>query len=205
MKIQKVLKDVRLMIGLTQKQLADSLFITQNALSQYENGKRDIPTEILEKVLEMANLEIKLEKKPTYASERLKELIKIEGDLKRKFPTWNIDQSGGGVWILEKDIYSESLGKNVLVKITEDVVVVYRKIDEKTGQPTNDFDLINFETYKEDEQSGKDLYWKHEVESQLAIIYYDEEGFSRKEEAEKVFTNDVLEDFEYIARNIYKD
>ena len=40
------LKELRLKNNLTQKEIADYLNITQNTYSQYENGKRQVPTEI---------------------------------------------------------------------------------------------------------------------------------------------------------------
>lgn len=41
------LRDVRKKHGLTQAQVAEFLGITPNAYNQYENGKRDIPTDSL--------------------------------------------------------------------------------------------------------------------------------------------------------------
>ena len=40
------LKELRLKNNLTQKEIADYLNIKQNTYSQYENGKRQVPTEI---------------------------------------------------------------------------------------------------------------------------------------------------------------
>ena len=41
------LKDIREDMDITQKQLAEYLHIRQNTYSQYENGQRQIPIEIL--------------------------------------------------------------------------------------------------------------------------------------------------------------
>ena len=41
------LKDIREDRDLTQREIAEHLHIRQNTFSQYENGHRDIPTEIL--------------------------------------------------------------------------------------------------------------------------------------------------------------
>ncbi len=41
------LKDIRQKHNLTQKELAEQLHIKQNTFSQYENGKRELPVEIL--------------------------------------------------------------------------------------------------------------------------------------------------------------
>lgn len=41
------LKDIREDRDITQKQLADYLHIKQNTYSQYENGQRGLPVEIL--------------------------------------------------------------------------------------------------------------------------------------------------------------
>ncbi len=41
------LKELRLLNGLTQKQIAEKLNIRQNTYSQYENGNREIPLQSL--------------------------------------------------------------------------------------------------------------------------------------------------------------
>ena len=41
------LKELRLMNGLTQKQIAEKLNVRQNTYSQYENGNREIPLQSL--------------------------------------------------------------------------------------------------------------------------------------------------------------
>ena len=44
------LKDIREDMDVTQKQLADFLHIKQNTYSQYENGQRSLPLEVLIKL-----------------------------------------------------------------------------------------------------------------------------------------------------------
>lgn len=41
------LKELRLLNGLTQKQIAEKLNVRQNTYSQYENGNREIPLQSL--------------------------------------------------------------------------------------------------------------------------------------------------------------
>ena len=44
------IKDIRISKGMTQKQLADILNVSQNAIYNWENGKRDIKLETLQKI-----------------------------------------------------------------------------------------------------------------------------------------------------------
>ena len=41
------LKELRKVSGVSQKELADYLHVKQNTYSQYENGKRQLPIEVL--------------------------------------------------------------------------------------------------------------------------------------------------------------
>ena len=50
------LRDLREDHDLTQKQLAEQLHISQNTYSQYENGVRQLPIEILIKLSDIYNV-----------------------------------------------------------------------------------------------------------------------------------------------------
>ena len=52
------IKDLREDADLTQKQIADFLHIKQNTYSQYENGHRQIPIEVLIKLARFYNTSI---------------------------------------------------------------------------------------------------------------------------------------------------
>lgn len=52
------LKDLREDNDVKQKQLADYLNIKQNTYSQYENGKREIPIEMLWKLADFYNTSV---------------------------------------------------------------------------------------------------------------------------------------------------
>lgn len=52
------IKDLRTDLDLTQTQLSDALHISQRAYSHYENGSRDIPTDILIRLAEYYNVSI---------------------------------------------------------------------------------------------------------------------------------------------------
>ncbi len=47
------LKDIREDLDMTQTQVAEYLHIRQNTYSQYENGQRGLPTEILIKLAQL--------------------------------------------------------------------------------------------------------------------------------------------------------
>jgi len=44
------IRDIRVDIGLSQKQIATHLKVAQNTFSQYETGERNIPNEVLVKL-----------------------------------------------------------------------------------------------------------------------------------------------------------
>ena len=52
------IKDLRTDSDLTQTQLSHELHISQRAYSHYENGSRDIPTDILIRLAEFYNVSI---------------------------------------------------------------------------------------------------------------------------------------------------
>lgn len=47
------IKDIRLAKGITQKTLAEKLDVTPNAISQWENGKRNPSLEIVRRLAEI--------------------------------------------------------------------------------------------------------------------------------------------------------
>ncbi len=66
---------------LTLTKLAAALDIDQSTLSKIENGKRDIPSEILPKLSEFFNLDLnKLETE--YLSEKIAEIIYLKDEIK---------------------------------------------------------------------------------------------------------------------------
>lgn len=52
------LRDMREDMDLTQTELAESLHIKQNTYSQYENGQRGVPIDILIKLAEIFNTSV---------------------------------------------------------------------------------------------------------------------------------------------------
>ena len=70
--------------GLTLTKLAAALDIDQSTLSKIENGKRNIPSEIIPKLSSFFNLDLKrLEHE--YLSERIEELIYPQEETKKLF------------------------------------------------------------------------------------------------------------------------
>lgn len=63
MDIQKLIKEKRLKLSLTQEDVAKKLFISRNAYSHYETGKRKIDSETFLKITELLNINIEEEKK----------------------------------------------------------------------------------------------------------------------------------------------
>ena len=57
------LKEIRKSCGYSQKELAEKLGIKQQQYSRYETGENQISLEIFLKILEVCNLEIKIETK----------------------------------------------------------------------------------------------------------------------------------------------
>ena len=72
------LKDIREDLDITQKELAARLHIGQNTYSQYENGQRGLPTEVLMQLALIFDtsadyiLELPDERRPYPRSERIK-------------------------------------------------------------------------------------------------------------------------------------
>ena len=52
------IRDLRLIRGLTQEQLAEMLYRKKNTISQYENGKINIRVDDLEQIAEVLNTDI---------------------------------------------------------------------------------------------------------------------------------------------------
>lgn len=70
--------------GLTLTKLAAALDIDQSTLSKIENGKRNVPEEILPKLSIFFNLDLK-ELEHEYLSERIAELIYPQEEIKALF------------------------------------------------------------------------------------------------------------------------
>lgn len=59
-KTGNILAGYRLKAGLTQKQLAQKINISQNMISDFENGKRNVTNEMLKKFKDVLNIEVSL-------------------------------------------------------------------------------------------------------------------------------------------------
>lgn len=190
MKLQQLIKTMRLSLGKTQAQLADDLYITQHALSQYENGKRNIPNNLLEDILALTDLELTL-------------ITKKEGKhmtLSEKYPNWSI-QDNGVFKIMEGRIFSDKLKQEVLVSVIQESVVVYKDIayNGKDLHLVSKYKTTDEYLEKENLGSGDDAY----LDSILEICKLSTEGaFIKTEAFDDIFTDDVLEDLAYIAENI---
>lgn len=75
---------LRLDNGLTLTKLAAALDIDQSTLSKIENGKRNVPEEILPKLSITFNLELK-ELEHEYLSERIAEMIYPQEETQKLF------------------------------------------------------------------------------------------------------------------------
>lgn len=75
---------LRLENGLTLTKLAAALDIDQSTLSKIENGKRNVPVEILPKLSSFFNLELK-KLEYEYLSERIAELIYPQDEIHSLF------------------------------------------------------------------------------------------------------------------------
>lgn len=200
MKLQEIVKNIRLYLGLSQKELSDKLFISQNTISQYENGKRQVPSEIIEKLLEMSNLRIKLEKVINVSP-----YFQAFSSLGEMFPTWRVFHSGGGVWILEKDIYSEILNKNVYVLLSNDTMAIFEKITEEFMErmDNQDYNRKNAYSYTlEDlnEVASKEDYLKDEDNY---VEYADMLNVALTDNLlNELFSKDIVEDLKYIQEQL---
>lgn len=200
MKLQEMVKDIRLHLGLSQKELADKLFISQNTISQYENGKRQVPSEIIEKLLDMSQLRIKLEKIINVSP-----YFQAFSSLGEMFPTWRVFHSGGGVWLLEKEIYSETLNKNIYVMLSDEAMSIFEKItDEFTERMNNqNYDRKNAYSYtvndlnevasKEDYLSNEDTYMEYADMLYVALT---------DDLANELFSKDIVDDLKYIQEQL---
>lgn len=200
MKLHEMVKNIRLYLGLSQKELSDKLFISQNTISQYENGKRQVPSEVIEKLLDMSQLIIKLEK-----TINVSPYFQAFSSLGEMFPKWRVFHSGGGVWLLEKDIYSETLNKNVYVILSDESMVIFEKAtDEFKDRMTNQiYDRKDPYSYtlndltkvasKDDYLSDEDTYM--EYADMLNIVLTDEL-------ANELFSKDIVEDLKYIQNQL---
>jgi len=70
--------------GLTLTKLAAALDIDQSTLSKIENGKRNVPSEIIPKLSSFFNLDLK-KLEHEYLSERIAELIYPEEETQKLF------------------------------------------------------------------------------------------------------------------------
>lgn len=205
MQINKLVKDIRLMMGKTQRELAEELFISQNTLSQYERGERNVPNEFLENLLGKVDMELKVEKKYTKekadAIDRLMAINKKANKLKEKFPTWHIEDSGGGVLLLEKKVFSKQQKEPVLVVISSDTAMIIKEKDLENGNimvATDEtlekyIDRVGYDEYIDGYENQLQLF---SLGKELELIL--------NEVAKEMFEEDVLMDFEYISKEIEK-
>lgn len=205
MQINKLVKDIRLMMGKTQRELAEELFVSQNTLSQYERGERNVPNEFLESLLEKVDMELKVEKKYTKekadAIDRLMAINKKANKLKEKFPTWHIEDSGGGVLLLEKKVFSKQQKEPVLVVISSDTAMIIKEKDLENGGimvATDEtlekyIDRVGYDEYIDGYENQLPLF---SLGKELELIL--------TEVAKEMFEEDVLMDFEYISKEIEK-
>lgn len=192
MKMNEIIKVLRLSLGKTQAQLAEDLHITQHALSQYENGKRNVPNEILEELMEKAQVTITLTNK--------KEGKKMT--LKEKYPNWTIQQEAVGI-IMEGNVFSSKLEQNVLISIVEETAVVYKDIEAESGE----LKLVGgyFTTDEYLEEKSLDYGDQAYQDSIIPICEMTAEGeFVKTKMFNEIFGDDVFEDLVYISKNIGK-
>ena len=83
MNIPLLLKNQREMLQLTQQQVADKLFVSRNAYTQYETGKRKVDTETFFKLVEILDINITV-KEYLNSEIRMMELSRKHNEWKQK-------------------------------------------------------------------------------------------------------------------------
>lgn len=195
--LQKELKRLRLIHGLTQKELAEKLNITQHALSQYETNNREVSISMFESFLKVLNIRFKLSLSDTQkqSSAIASFFFDIWEQMESKFPGWNVIASGGGIWILEKEFYSDKLEQNVVVRVSDECAIVFKKItnDYQVHQP---IEYIDKAEYDSDEK-----YEEYACESEELLYHYnsDTKWYKNMPIAEKIFNNDILSDLHEVS------
>lgn len=117
----KDITKIRKELGWSQQKLADKMFISQHAISQYENGKRNLSTEMFLYILSVMGVNIQYQL-TNEKGEKLKMNKK-----NRKVPTEAIDfrairtEEGFRLWALQNDT------ETILVDINEVHFVVYKR------------------------------------------------------------------------------
>ena len=189
--LQNELKRLRVVHGFTQQQMAEKLEIPLQELQQYETNERDLPLSLFEKLLKVLDAKLTLtlsDVQQQMAASASSFISRWEGK-ERQFPGWNVIASGGGVWILEKEFYLESLQKNILVGVSDECGIVFKRLDDE-GNPVQPIDYINKEEYK----ASADLYDDYAYASEEMLYFYDSEikGYQNTAVGKKLFPEDLM-------------
>lgn len=195
--MQDKIRELRLRHGLTQTELADKLFISQHALSQYENSKREVTLSFFEKLLDVLNVEMFLRDKINNEGENLSmkktTIFDFFETMKEKFPGWEVENTGGHIYVVKKDYFSEKLNKSILVSISDECAVIYRELTPSNNRSTK-MKYINKETY---DKSNDYLEYAYESED---LLYHIENGeYVNKDIALTIFNETDISDFKKIS------
>lgn len=163
--------------GMTQEEVAEKLHLTPHAISQYENGKRQVTIDMMQNILSLFGYELKIEKS-SITREELKEMVRSLFDLAKvyqdAFPDWETEHTGGSVFVLHRDFPALS-GKPVMVKMTDEIILIntrLKKTDEDVQLVEGEF--ITSAEYTED-MNNEGLYIEYGWESDEPIIDVNED------------------------------
>lgn len=158
--------------GMTQEEVAEKLFLTPHAISQYENGKRQISVPMMESILALFGYELQIVKSKT-TQEELKKMVRSLADLakvyKDAFPDWEIEHTGGSIFVLYKDFPTFN-GHPIMVKMTDEITVINQRLKKtKNGAKTIKGEYITSNEYTID-FNNEGLYTEYGWESEVPII-----------------------------------
>lgn len=201
------IKRLREEAGLTQKELANKIYIEQHSLSQYERGKRRISVEMFEEIVNALGVEIEL--KYRHISNPVPVTVNVEAE--KNFNTWNsmeeacpgwiIEMTGGQVYVASRNIRTKS-GQSIGVWIGNDGMCInYRLVkDPKFGYDIVEDEYISIE--EEDEEVSGIPYWDYQDMTCEPVAWLQENGWDFTSTAKDLFTENDFENFVHVAKQL---
>lgn len=198
--LQHEIRRLRKAKGWSQETLAKELHMTQHALSQYETGKRAVPLETFEKILKTLGVQIQFNLSDEVMNQKVVASLFFEkwDSMEERFPDWDAEHSGGGIWILRKDFRTKE-GQDVLVSVADTGAMVHKKIERDETSPYGVKvveSYIPLATYKKE----ADMYWEFESLLFETVFQIGENGWTYAEVAATLFDEETLEELEYHAQ-----
>lgn len=128
--LQGEIKRLREARGMKQEELAVLIPMTQHALSQIENGKRKVSTELFEDIMKILDAipTLQVQDETTNRTVNVNEYFHGEAGLKRQFPTWDIMHTGGSNNYLLTKNFKSLAKKSIAVSVSTDAVWIHKKL-----------------------------------------------------------------------------